>query len=511
MKVITQQIERILDEGVGESRSVIVQMKANNTLYGELIKTSSRVVRRRGMSISPRELRPAPASVMKRKTKTQAQRKELSLHAESMSSQVALGRGDRTKQRLVQAGRTNLRPLQTSTFLRESLAKHVGKSKSKRRPVKIFSSFSSAVMELDKDSLFKIADELPQIAGVYPNRTVTLPPVTEVTPDRLPDNVRDNKTSAWGLHAVGALAAWGAYGAEGQNVKVAVLDTGVDNSHPDLDGKLRASDWAEFDFDGNKVSGSSPHDSDKHGTHVAGSIAGMDHSGQWIGVAPQAKIAGVLVLKNGAGTDAQILAGLEWAIDKGVDVINMSLGGLRFSPGVFDTYTQAFMTANMLGIPVVVSIGNEGSQTSGSPGNDFFAFAVGATDSDDRAAGFSGGRTQVIESSRFIDPRELPLVYSKPDVSAPGVAVKSTVPGGSYGTWNGTSMAAPHVAGALALLLSATTIRDVEPSERAFLLQDLLVSSVEELGESGQDHRYGFGRIDVLRAIGYAWELGYGF
>jgi Subtilase family len=70
-------------------------------------------------------------------------------------------------------------------------------------------------------------------------------------------------------------------------------------------------------------------------------------------------------------------------------------------------------------------------------------------------------------------------------------------------------MATPHVAGAIALLLSATSIRNVDGDKRAFLLQDLLTATVEELGESGQDHRYGFGRIDVLRAIGYAKELGY--
>jgi subtilisin family serine protease len=284
----------------------------------------------------------------------------------------------------------------------------------------------------------------------------------------------------------------------------------VDTEQPDLQGRIANGDWAEFDFDGNRIVGSEPHDSDKHGTHVAGTIAGGDNSGQWIGVAPQANIAGCLVLKNGDGTDAQILAGIEWAIEQGADIINMSLGGLRLSPDVFDTYTQSFITANLSGIPVVVSIGNEGGQTSGSPGNDYFAFSVGATDSRDKAAGFSGGRTQIFLDSNVISQADLPLVFSKPDVSAPGVSVKSAIPGNKYAIWNGTSMSAPHVAGAMALLLSSTTIRDVDPSERAFLIQDLLMSTVEELGESGQDHRFGFGRIDILKAVGYAWELGYG-
>jgi subtilisin family serine protease len=162
------------------------------------------------------------------------------------------------------------------------------------------------------------------------------------------------------------------------------------------------------------------------------------------------------------------------------------------------------------GVPVVVAIGNEGSQTSGSPGNDFFAFTVGATDSQDLAAGFSGGRTQIVESSRYINPKNLPFVYSKPDVSAPGVEILSAVPGGKYEAWNGTSMATPHVAGAMALLLSENrSIREVDGRDRSQLLKDLLVSTVQPLGESGQNHRFGFGRINALRAMGLAIDLGY--
>jgi subtilisin family serine protease len=159
---------------------------------------------------------------------------------------------------------------------------------------------------------------------------------------------------------------------------------------------------------------------------------------------------------------------------------------------------------------VVAAIGNAGHQTAGSPGNDLFAFAVGATDPRDRAAGFSGGRTQVVTESDFIDPKLLPFPYSKPDVSAPGVAILSCIPAGEHAAFSGTSMATPHVAGAIALLLSATSIRQkTGEDERAFLIQDLLSATVEDLGESGKDHRYGFGRINVLKAIGLAHERGY--
>jgi len=105
----------------------------------------------------------------------------------------------------------------------------------------------------------------------------------------------------------------------------------------------------------------------------------------------------------------------------------------------------------------------------------------------------------------------LPLAYSKPDLSGPGVAIFSSVPGGDWKAFNGTSMAAPHVAGAIALLLSATTIREKESGEqKAFLVQDLITGSVDDLGECGQDHRFGFGRLDVLRAVDFAHQRGYG-
>ena len=186
-------------------------------------------------------------------------------------------------------------------------------------------------------------------------------------------------------------------------------------------------------------------DDNDHGTHCAGTIVGGKQSGRYVGMAPQAKILAGRVLQQGSGTDAQILAGIDWAIKSGAHIISMSLGGLQMTAGVLDTYTRAIINANSVGIPVVVAVGNEGSQTSGAPGNDYFAFTVGATDHLDRAAGFSGGRTQIIEQSRYIDTRFLPLIYSKPDVSALGVDSYSAVRNGKWEAFNGSSMATPHV------------------------------------------------------------------
>lgn len=285
---------------------------------------------------------------------------------------------------------------------------------------------------------------------------------------------------------------WGAYHTKGKPigapepanaVRVAVLDTGVDPAHPELQGKI--VQWAEFDDNGDLVT-STAHDSGQHGTHVCGTVAGGSAStpnNPMIGIAPDAALMVGLVLKGKSGTYAQILAGMDWAIENGAEIINMSLGGVSLQPDVVDLYTQAIISANLNGIPVVVAIGNEGAQTTGLPGNDYFAFSVGATDNADRAAGFSGGRTQVVSSSRYIPEDNLPLYYSKPEVTAPGVGILSCVPKNGYETWNGTSMATPHVSGALALLLAATNIRAVPPERRAYLLQDLLISSVEDSGK----------------------------
>jgi subtilisin family serine protease len=361
-------------------------------------------------------------------------------------------------------------------------------------------------MQIRKDELTQLR-ELPALRDVYPNRVLRVPRL--VQPKEVPTAVGEVAAASWGIHRIGALAAWGAYGVRGAGVTIGILDTGIDSDHPDLKGKVTA--WAEFDADGREVPGSVAHDTDKHGTHCGGTLVGGNASGQWIGVAPDAKLAAALVLDGAkGGTDAQVLAGLDWLVNQKVDVISMSLGGLVLGPEMPNTYTEAILTCLRAGIPVVTAIGNEGSQTTGSPGNDLFAYAVGATDIRERTAGFSGGRTQIIHASSFIPPEHLPLPYSKPDVSAPGVAIKSSVPNKSWEVFNGTSMATPHVAGAIALLLSATDLkRKVRATDRAFIIQDLMSGSTEEYGESGQDHRYGFGRIDVLRAIGFAKSLGY--
>ena len=359
----------------------------------------------------------------------------------------------------------------------------------------------TAYLEMDRDDLTRLLAEVPGVVEVHPNHQLTLPPVARTR--ELPAAVREDSAASWGITATGALSVWGAYGARGAGVTVGVLDTGVDPTHPDLEGKV--AKWAEFDARGEQVADSRPHDSKDHGTHVCGTVAGGDASGQWIGMAPEAKLAVGLVLKGGSGTAQQVLAGIQWAVEQKVDVLSMSLSAAVFDHEAPNVFSAAFLTALRAGIPVVAAIGNKGSQTGASTGSDFFSLAVGATDHRDVPAGFSGGQTQVVAESELIRPEFLPLIYTKPDISAPGVDVVSAVPDAAWEAFNGTSMATPHVAGAIALLLSAVpSIRDLSGLDRAFFLQDMISGAVDELGEAGKDSRYGFGRLNVLRAIALA-------
>jgi subtilisin family serine protease len=518
---LTRQIEQIVDEASDDRLSVIVQMQTSDELESYLQAATEAIGSRRAVT-SARKLVPPSKQQLRvgaKGTITPAARRDLQ-QSDPSAALVFLAnemiRPLATKG-LKAIGLAALTPLVQSDFVVRAIAAAVARAapstaprgRPAAKPVpNQFPISGSAVLELSKDDLAKLPENVPMIADIFPNRPVRVPPVAKST--TLPRVVEDNKANAWGLARTGALASWGAFGARGKGAVIAILDTGVDATHPDLRGKIAG--FAEFGENGQLVTDklADAYDSDEHGTHCAGIVVGGKESGRWIGMAPEAKILAALVLKGGTGSDAQVLAGMEWAITNGAQVISMSLGGLRMAADVLDTYTRAIINANRVGIPVVVAVGNEGSQTSGMPGNDYFAFTIGATDSEDWAAGFSGGRTQVFSTSRYIKPEFLPLVYSKPEVSAPGVDIYSSTPNGGYAAWNGTSMATPHVAGAMALLLGEPSDIAAQPeSQRTNLLQSLLISTVKELGEAGQNHRFGHGRIDVLRALGYARELGY--
>ncbi|NBD32892.1 MAG: S8 family serine peptidase [Cyanobacteria bacterium] len=266
----------------------------------------------------------------------------------------------------------------------------------------------------------------------------------------------------WGLDRMGAPAAW-EMGYTGEETIVAVLDTGIDLNHPDLDDNI----WVNqdevpgngFDDDNNgyidDVQGwdfanndNNPDDVNSHGTHVAGTIAAEDNNLGITGVAPDAQIMPVQVLgDNGAGYNSDIIAGINYAVDNGADIINLSLGGSSISPGI----NAAIQEATDLGTLVVMAAGNSAGSSPENPG----AYAaeaglvVGALTQEGDLGSFSnqaGDTPQDYNGDGLAFPSY---------VTAPGVDILSTIPDGNYEFYSGTSMATPHVAGAAAILMGA--------------------------------------------------------
>jgi len=315
------------------------------------------------------------------------------------------------------------------------------------------------------------------VVSVEANPVFRVPEVLRTAPEDTPGTVDG---STWGVAKIGAPDVWGGFG-RGQGVLIGHLDTGVDDTHPALAGKVAF--FQEFNSIGLPIP-SPTHDSAEHGTHTAGTMVGRTFNGVNIGVAPEARLASALVLPGGGGTFAQIIAGMPWAIGQDVHTISMSPG----SPVSSTIWNLPVLNAIGAGVLVVASIGNSGQGTSGGPGNDPLTVGVGATDYRDNIAGFSSGQVLVGVPWFFFF-----LTYTKPEISAPGVQVVSSIPGGQLAAFNGTSMAAPHVSGSAALLLSADPSLQGNP----FATRAILLATSKDLGEAGFDQRFGFGRVDA--------------
>ena len=270
-------------------------------------------------------------------------------------------------------------------------------------------------------------------------------------------------------------------GIDGDNVVVAVIDSGIDDTHPDLeDAVVYEESFVDYDFDGAPDEG--PEDLNGHGTHVAGIIAGrgIASGGSIKGVAPKAKLWNLRVFNEfGFGYDAWIIKAIDKAAQSTeVDIISMSLGGAGpIGSPVFQAAENAW---KIYGKIVVCAAGNEYSLFSvGVPGSVHEIITVGAVDKDDIIANFS---------SRGPNYDLTP----KPDILAPGVAIPSTYLGGSYAILSGTSMATPVVSGVVALLLQ------VDPSLTNDMVKYVIMSSAIDLGLS--PYEQGAGLINPVGA-----------
>lgn len=299
----------------------------------------------------------------------------------------------------------------------------------------------------------------------------------------------------WNLNAINAPEVW-AHGYTGEGIVVAVLDTGVDYNHTDLnaniwvnsgeiagdgidnDGNGYVDDVRGWNFDANN---NEPMDRDGHGTHVAGTIAGEKNSFGVTGVAYNAEIMAVKVLgDDGSGTYTAIADGIRYAVDNGAHIINMSLGG-----GYSYSIDAAIQYAQQHGVFVAIASGNESAAVPSYPAQHASEYtnviSVGAHDRTNDLADFSNrvGNSQAVQ------------------VDAPGVNIYSALPNRSYARFNGTSMATPHVAGLAALALSAN------PNLSASELRTLIVDGADRQID-GSDS---IGGINAANTV--AWAVGY--
>ncbi|MFD0372135.1 S8 family serine peptidase [Streptomyces sp. NPDC127114] len=281
---------------------------------------------------------------------------------------------------------------------------------------------------------------------------------------------------------VHAPEAWAA-GYDGTGTKVAVLDTGADARHPDLDGRIVAQE--------NFTDSDTADDRQGHGTHTLSTVGGSGAAsgGRKKGVAPGAALLNGKVLDDsGSGATSWIIAGMEWAVAQGADVVSMSLGNPSETDCTDPMSVAAERLAQNEGTLFVIAAGNSGpgNNTVSSPGCAPSVLTVGATDRDDSTASFSS-RGPAADAAHTL----------KPEIAAPGVAISAAAAGGrgvhAYQSMSGTSMATPHVAGAAAI------VKQRHPGWTARQIKAALVASADS-GVPGDAREVGAGRLDVKAA-----------
>ncbi|MCL6473261.1 MAG: S8 family serine peptidase [Firmicutes bacterium] len=295
--------------------------------------------------------------------------------------------------------------------------------------------------------------KMPEVEYVEENRHRSLLEVPNDT----------SYASQWALPKISAPQAWDV--TTGSSIIVAVVDTGVDYNHEDLAGKVIGG----YDFFNDDTD---PMDDVGHGTHVAGIIAAATNNGRGIaGVSWGAKILAVKVMDAYGGDDFTIAQGIRYAADNGAKIINLSLGGYGYS----QTLADAISYAQGMGCLVVAAAGNDSTNDVLYPAGNQNVIGVSATNSSDASASFTNFGAYV-------------------DLAAPGENILSTIVGG-YGYKSGTSMATPHVAGLAALVMSRY------PGVSGLKLARILEETADDLGSSGRDDSFGYGRINAERAV----------
>jgi subtilisin family serine protease len=391
-------------------------------------------------------------------------------------------------------------------FLKEK-AKEISTFASQPKADYLWSS-NAMILSIDRAGLKKLSNR-SDIDGIIENRIVTLdrPIMNDVK------TKADESSMSYGLQMLHVTEAWNR-GLTGEGVVVGVIDTGVDETHPDLVGKILLQ--KDFTADNNNK------DCYGHGTHVSGTIVGGHESGVAIGVAPGAKIIMAKVLDcEGSGTLANILKAMEWMLDPDGNpntndapkIVSNSWGGSnQFIYG----FRNAVRSWRRFGILPSFAAGNSGDYyfTVNAPGSYPFSYTVGAVDENMDVTYFSS-RGPTIWWKNFY-----PVFYKKPNISAPGLDVLSAIPENSVigeelksrgkglvqGKWarlSGTSMATPHLSAVAALALQANPNLSVED------LAEILNSTALDHNGKGRNNSSGNGIVQVDQVIGKAksWQV----
>ncbi len=358
----------------------------------------------------------------------------------------------------------------------------------------------------------------------------------EVGPPPFPPNT-SSRANAWGVEWINAHDVWSTYGITGDGVTVAMVDTGVYYWHSDLIGNIWVNPGEDIDGDGavwdtGDVNGvdddgngyvddligydfgyadNNPMDDDGHGTHTAGTVGGDGSGGTQTGVAPGCTL---MCVKVGYYIDysdeASMWEGWQYLADNGADALSMSMRWSHAWAPHRSVWRDTCQAVKAAGVTLVTAAGNERGWYSppacvGTPADCPEVFAVAATGyKNNSIAYFSSNGPTVWEEPYPYNDHPYPPGLVKPEISAPGTDVNSTTYGGGYSgdSWSGTSMATPHVAGVVALMLEANPA--LSPDD----VQQLYESVAIDLGSPGKDNDFGWGQTDAVACVDAALNHG---